>query len=353
MQINPPARSATARKDGLLYAPLSSADLHLVMQQSAVSQIGGRMATPSRGSPAIQRLRLRSELRQARKSAGLTQKSVADEMEWSPSKLLRIEAGEVGISVNDLRSLLALYEISDPGKISILLGLARGSRKMPFVEYRDIYGKEFLDFLAMESSAFVTRTFQPLALPGLLQTEEYADEIVRAYTPERFSDQQRSRMVEARMLRQEALDRDHAEFFFILDESVIRRQVGGPGVMRAQLRRLAELAAHPRREIMIFPFSQGAHAASQGPFTLFEFDEGMDPFLYLENLRGTATVSTTNEDTVSYLDLFWKLEERSIKGDRVPRLLLQIADHMGSEPAEPRMPEQAVPGSQGAHGGTS
>lgn len=339
MRFKPFAQPATAQKDGLLYALLRSAHFHLGMPQSAVSQIGGRMATPSRGSPAIQRLRLRSELRQARKLAGLTQKRVADEMEWSPSKLLRIEAGEVGISVNDLRSLLMLYGINDSVKIEALLDLARGSRKMPFVEYRDIYGKEFLDFLAMESSAFVTRTFQPLALPGLLQTEEYADEIVRAYTPERFSDQQRGRMVEARMLRQEALERDHAEFFFILDESVIRRQVGGPGVMRAQLRRLAELAAHPRREIMIFPFSQGAHAASQGPFTLFEFDEGMDPFLYLENLRGTATVTTATEDTVSYLDLFWKVEERSIKGDGVPRLLLQVADHMESEPADFRLPE--------------
>ncbi|MDG5808896.1 DUF5753 domain-containing protein [Streptomyces ossamyceticus] len=171
---------------------------------------------------------------------------------------------------------------------------------MPFTEYRDIYVKDFLGFLAMESSASMTRSFQPLVMPGLLQTEEYARAIIRAYTPTRFSEQQQQRMLEARMLRQEALERDEAEAYFILDESVIRRQVGGPGVMKGQLRRLAEPAAHPRRNIMIFPFSSGAHAASQGPFTLFEFaEEEMPPFVYLENLRGTAAVSARRRATVA------------------------------------------------------
>ncbi|MFJ8138768.1 helix-turn-helix domain-containing protein [Streptomyces sp. NPDC096013] len=290
------------------------------------------MTTPNRASPAIQRLQLRTKLRKYRTAARLTQRQVAARMEWSPSKLLRIEAGEVGISVNDLRPLLALYAVTDEATVEELLNLARGSRKMPFTEYRDLFDKDFLSFLAMESSAFVTRSFQPLVMPGLLQTEEYAMAIIRAYTSDEFSEQQQQRMIEARMQRQEALDRDHAETYFILDESVIRRQVGGPGVMRAQLRRLAELAAHPRRSIMIFPFSRGAHAASQGPFTLFEFEEDMPPFVYLENLRGTATVSTATEHFVSYLELFWTLEAQTIKGDRVPRILLQIADHLETEP---------------------
>lgn len=204
------------------------------------------MATPRPASPAIQRLQLRTELRRARNEIGLTQRQVAAAMEWSPSKLLRIEAGEVGISVHDLRPLLGLYQISDDSVVERLLGLARGSRKMPFTEYRDIYGQQFLNFLAMESSAFVTRAFQPLTVPGLLQTEEYAAEMIKAYSSERFSAPQLQRLLEGRMLRQETLERDDGEAYFILDEAVLRRQVGGPRVMRMQLRRLAELAAHPR-----------------------------------------------------------------------------------------------------------
>ncbi|MFF4557878.1 helix-turn-helix domain-containing protein [Streptomyces sp. NPDC001422] len=283
------------------------------------------MATPRPGNPAIQRLQLRSELRKARSAAALTQREVAARMEWSPSKLLRIEAGEVGISVHDLRPLLSLYAISDSTVIERLLDLARGSRKMPFTEYRDIYGQHFLNFLAMESAAFVTRAFQPLVVPGLLQTAEYASEMIRAYSANRFSAPQLQRLLEGRLQRQEVLDRDDGETYFILDEAVLRRQVGGPSVMRRQLRRLAELAAHPRRQIMIFPFSSGT-ASALGPFTLFEFENDLQRFVYLENLRTPADISTAEADFVKHLEVFWELEERSIKGERVPAVLLQMAE---------------------------
>lgn len=283
------------------------------------------------GSAAVQRLRLRTELRKARLNAGLTQKQVADEMEWSPSKLIRIEAGEVGITVNDLRPLLAAYSIAEH-EMDVLLDLARGSRRMPFAEYRDIYAKDFLDFLAMEGAAWINRTIQPAVMPGLLQTEEYARATIRAYSPGEAT-KQVERMVEARMLRQDVLDNADAQFFFILDESVVRRQIGGVGVMRTQLRRLAELAAKPHITVMILPFSLGAHAASAGPVTLFEFTEDVPIFVYLENPRGASTISTAAEDAAKYLDLFWDLEGKVIK-DHVPQILLQIADGMTNKPTD-------------------
>jgi transcriptional regulator with XRE-family HTH domain len=303
------------------------------------------MATPRPGNAALQRLQLRTELRRARKQADLTQRQAAEDMEWSPSKLLRIESGEVGISVHDLRPLLTLYHVSDEEVIERLLDLARGSRKMPFAEYRDLYSQPFLNFLAMESSAFVTRAFQPLVVPGLLQTEEYAAEMIRAYSADRFSASQQQRLLEGRILRQETLDRDDGETYFILDEAVLRRQIGGPRMMRRQLRRLAELAAHPRRQIMIFPFSSGT-PASHGPFTLFElgeFEEGMQTFVYLENLRGSAHVSTATEDFNKHLEAFWDLEGRSIKGDRVPLILLQMAEHIETEPHDLVLPPRPSP----------
>ncbi|MFD9789324.1 helix-turn-helix domain-containing protein [Streptomyces sp. NPDC059070] len=290
------------------------------------------MTVPFRGSAAVQRLRLRTELRTARGAAGLTQKEVAREMEWSPSKLLRIEAGEVGISVNDLRQLLILYGISGAEEINSLLDLARQSRKMPFTEYRDLFDKEFLEFLAMESSAHVTRTFQPLNLPGLLQTEEYAEAVIRIYSPQSLASET-ERMVEARMLRQEVLEREEAQFFFILDESVIRRQVGGPGVMQAQLHRLAELADHPNINVMVLPFHVGAHRAAAHSFTLFEFTEAMPSFVYVEDLTNAA-ISTAPEDAARYLDVFWELEERTIKGDVIPQVLRRVAAGLTTTPAE-------------------
>jgi len=265
-------------------------------------------------SAAEQRLRLRTDLRRARESAGLTQRQVAKAMEWSPSKLLRIESGEVGISVNDLRSLLTTYNISDRRQIDTLLELSRGSRKMPFAEYRDVFRSEFLQFLALEASASVGRYFNSLQLPRLLQTEEYARAIAVAYGSSTTLDEQDERRLEAQLSRQDLLQADDGpELFFILDESVLHRQVGGRGVMRAQLQRLAELSDYPRVNLMVVPYTEGAHKGIRGPFTLFEFaSDEMPDSLYLEDPRGDSSGSSKPEDTRLYLELFWQLEDLSI-----------------------------------------
>ncbi|MFE0175012.1 helix-turn-helix domain-containing protein [Streptomyces sp. NPDC059002] len=274
-------------------------------------------------SAALQRLRLRTELRKARTGAHLTQRQVAAKMEWSPSKLIRIEAGEVGISVNDLRPLLDAYGIRDRRKIEELLDLARGSRKMPYAEFRDLYSKEFLQFLALESSASIVRAYNSLQLPGPLQTEEYGRAIMRAY--DKGTDEGVERAIEVRLSRQDMLTSGDREVFYILDEAVLRRQVGGRGVMRAQLERLAELAALPRFTIQILPFSVGAHPGIQGPFTLFEFEaDEMPDSLYLENPRGDSYSTSAPEESGRYLERFWELEDLAIK-ERTVDILKALA----------------------------
>ncbi len=274
---------------------------------------------------ALQRLRLRTELRRARTAAHLTQRQVATKMEWSPSKLIRIEAGEVGVSVNDLRPLLEAYGIRDRRKIDELLDLARGSRRMPYSEYRDLYSKEFLEFLALESSASIIRHYGALLMPGPLQTEEYARAIMLSYN-KHIPEERLERGVEVRLARQELLTSGGRELFYILDEAVVRRHVGGRGVMRAQLERLAELSAKPGITIQILPFSIGAHAGIQGPFSLFEFDaDEMPDTLYLENPRGDTYTTNAAEETGRYLERFWELEDLAIKDD-VGSLLRALAE---------------------------
>ncbi|MFJ4711791.1 helix-turn-helix domain-containing protein [Streptomyces sp. NPDC088785] len=295
-------------------------------------------------SAALQRLRLRTELRRARLAAELTQREVAKSMEWSPSKLIRIEAGEVGVSVNDLRPLLAAYGITDRRKIDELLDLARGSRKMPFAEYRDLYGKEMLQFLSLESAAWITRHYSSLVIPGVLQTEEYMRATMRAFAAQTNEDLV-DRAVEARLARQELLDdTGDRQLFFILDESVLRRSTGGPGVMRAQLERLAELSAQPHITLQILPFSAGAHPAIQGPFTLFEFrvDE-MEDALFIEDSRGIILAGTSPEETRRYLERFWELEDLAVKED-VEKLLRRLAGRVeaGSDDLLRLLDDEAV-----------
>ncbi|MGW4758177.1 helix-turn-helix domain-containing protein [Streptomyces chartreusis] len=280
-------------------------------------------------SAAEQRLKLRTELRKARTRAGLSQRHVAKQMEWSPSKVLRIESGEVSISVNDLRPLLAAYGISDRRQIESMLDLARGSRRMPFAEYRDVFRPDFLRFLALEASASVARYFNSLQLPRLLQTEEYARAIATAYGSGPTLNEIDERRLEAQISRQDLLQSENCpQLQFIVDEAVLHRQIGGPGVMRAQLQRLAELSKHPKVTIMVVPYTAGAHPGLQGPFTLFEFGEEMPDSLYLETPRSDTSPSDNPEETRRYLELYWQLEDLSVSGNMelLMRRLIQRID---------------------------
>lgn len=137
--------------------------------------------------PTIHRRRLRSELRKAREAAGMTQRDVAAAMDWSQSKLIRIETGAVNISTNDLRALLGHYGI-ERARTENLVEVARASRDQPrWNVYKDVAEPEYIAFLGYESSASIIRNFEPLLIPGLLQTEEYAREILKRYSRSRPS----------------------------------------------------------------------------------------------------------------------------------------------------------------------
>ena len=199
---------------------------------------------------------------------------------------------------------------------------------MPYAEYRDVFTKEFLQFLALEASASVCRYFNSLQLPRLLQTEEYARAIAASYAGGTLTEAN-ERQLEAQLTRQDLLqNEDGPELFFLLDEGILHRQVGGRGVMRAQLERIAALCEHPRVTLGIIPYTQGAHPGMKGPFTLFEFTaEGMPDSVYLENPRGESVGSTAAEETGRYLDLFWQLEDLSIKDD-VAELVQRLAQRV-------------------------
>src|SRR5689334_14865083 len=123
--------------------------------------------------PVTTRRQLVAELRHLRAERDLTQRYVADELDWSPSKLIRIEKGSVAIGVTDLQALLRLYGVDDRGTISRLVDMARGSKRLPFNDYRDKIAGITLRYFAYESSAKIIRQFESLFVPGLLQTEEY------------------------------------------------------------------------------------------------------------------------------------------------------------------------------------
>ena len=280
----------------------------------------------------IQRGRLTRELRRIRKNAGMTQEQVAAAMEWSLSKLIRIEGGGVSISVSDLKSLLTLYQIADEGHVEELVALARAARQRSwFTAFRDITSPQYVTFVGYEAAASTIRQFEPTLIPGQLQTEEYARAVTLEYAADRVD-----KLVEIRIRRQELLEEPRRLFFFILDEAAIRRQVGAPtnpGIMRRQLRKLIETARQPNITIEIVPFSAGVHPGMKGPFTVLEFPGDDEDVLYLENARGgtsNPSVLLTGEDPqiLTHREAFERLREQSLGPKESIELISRVAEGM-------------------------
>ncbi len=294
--------------------------------------------------PTVQRRRLRMELRRARDAAGLRQADVAEAMDWSPSKLIRIERGDVGVSTNDLRVLLSHYGVKDKGRVNGLLELARSARGASYYDqYADIVVKPgFKEYLAYEASASVIRQYDPVLVPGLLQTEEYARGLFRDVVG--FEPQKADRAWALRQHRQEVLDRENPpDMLFVLDEAALRRHVGGHQVMRHQLERLKDLATGTHISMQILPFTHGAHPGMYGNFILLEFaDPSLDDLVHLETIN-QITVRDDAELIAQYLDRFGQLQRLALPAnDSVDFLDRLINDMSTSHHSTNSVPKEAV-----------
>lgn len=262
--------------------------------------------------PVVDRRRLRVQLRSAREEAGRTQSEVAYAMDWSPSKLLRIESGAVGISTNDLKALLEYYGLTDPETVDGLVELARSSKAPSrFDGYEDVLTFGFREYLAYEASASSIREHEPSLIPGLLQTEEYARALLTWGW--HIEEARRDKIWTVRQARQELHERNKPpQMHFIVDESAIRRQVGRPRVMRRQLEQLKELAARGHIALQILPFSRGAHPGLQGSFAILEFaDPHIGDLVHLES-SGEQTFRDDPEITAKYEERFLELEGQAL-----------------------------------------
>jgi transcriptional regulator with XRE-family HTH domain len=268
-------------------------------------------------SPAIYRRRLRAELREARLAAGLTQEKVAAEMDWSVSKIIRIENGDVAISTNDLKAVLNHYQIDDPARVDELLGLAKAAKQRPrakeapwWIKYRRYASADFIRFLEFEASASTIRNFEPQLVPGLLQTAAYARASLSRFTDERVVD----KLLELRMRRQAVLPGpDAPQLLVVINEEVIRRGLGGPEVMREQIKRLVEVGRSKNVTIELIPFSAGVHPAMHSSFVIDEFAGTADgPALYLENPLGDVTSNEKPDEVKYYREQFDELRRLAL-----------------------------------------
>ena|SRR5256885_4042186 len=280
---------------------------------------------PGVPSPTMLRRQLAAELRRLRERTQRTVNDVAKELGWSESKLSRIETASSGIRNADLERLIGLYGVADKDR-SRLLALAVQARQRAWWEaYGDALPDAYETYIGFEAEARRILWYEAQLVPGLLQTDEYASAIMRA---ELADDRPEiiSQRVTVRMGRQAVLTRDPPpELRVVIDEDVLRRPVGGPQVLRRQLRRLIEASERPTITIQVLPFAVGAHRGLAGSFVILEFAGDYDqPLVYCEGLTG-GVFRNRPEEFRQYLMSFESLRAAALSPQESVDLISSVA----------------------------
>jgi transcriptional regulator with XRE-family HTH domain len=280
---------------------------------------------------------LTKALKTLRQASNQQQKTVAEALDWSVSKIIRIENGSVRITKTYLEALLRYYSVSDEKQIDELIAYAREARISGWWDKYKIPDKAFELYTGYESGATSIRMSQGLLVPGLLQTEDYARLVTNTYTtPDRVDS-----IVLLRLERQKEVFARRPDQYHILDEAVLRRRVGD--VMPGQLQHLINVAQQPKMTIRVIPFNAGPHFGLRGPFVLLGFDVPLDDVLYLESARrgdlmvsegdtvsghGSPTVDDAAEEIARYEDGFDILSKIALEPADSLELIDRIANEM-------------------------
>jgi transcriptional regulator with XRE-family HTH domain len=282
--------------------------------------------------PVVQSALLRDELVHLRKKRGLTQQQVAAALEWSPSKLIRVEGGNSAITKVDLDALLIKYGVTSESHRDRLQALNRAAKEPGWWDgYKDDVSPTYLSYVGFEAGAAFIRQFQTGFIPALLQTPEYSEIVTNVAAVDSRRDRS---LVRLRLQRQAELARrsDPPRQYFVLDEGVIRRHVGikkDRSIMPDQLR---FVAARAERDdlvtVRVLPFEAGAHPGID-PFTLLQFDAGLSDTLFLDADRGAFTmIAGEDPQMVKYVQDFEDLIEDAWSAESSIELIRKVAGEM-------------------------
>jgi transcriptional regulator with XRE-family HTH domain len=261
----------------------------------------------------VLRMLLGAQLRRLREAAGISAEKAGYEIRASRSKISRMETGRVGLKLRDIEDLLTLYGVADGKERAKVVALASRSREPEWwTQYNDILPDWFETYLSLESAATTIRSFETQFVPGLFQTEDYARAVTRL-GHQTAPDAEIERRVRLRLARQDLLSRPRRpRIWAVMDESVLRRPIGGTAVMRAQLFRLAEAARLPGVRLQVIPFARGGHAAASGSFSLLRFEErDLPDVVYVEQLT-SAVYLDQRADVEHYLEVVNQLSGEAL-----------------------------------------
>jgi len=258
-----------------------------------------------------------------RLEAGISVEEAAREAGIVKSTLQRWEAAETAVHPSAAAVLFHMFG-ADEVEVAALTQVAREARKRGWwLPWNSAIPPWLTTYVGLESEAIEIKEFQPILIPGLLQTEGYAEAVIRAESPNDSDEQVRQR-VELRMQRQQR-DDDYV-LWTIIGEAALNFPVGGPKVMHDQLERLAEVATRPRCNIQVLPTAAGEHGSMGSGFIVLTFANPADPAVaYVESRAGSLYIE--EEDEVrQHTSIFQHLSATALSARESARLIAKAAE---------------------------
>lgn len=273
-------------------------------------------------STVTRRRKVATSLRRMRAEARRTEQEAAAYLDCPLPRFQRIEAGMATVRLAEVRGMLDLYKIVGNQREELLREARRIRERCWWYPYADLIDEAFETQLILEDGAAVLRTYQPNLVPGLLQTERYAWELIG--TQSDLPLETVRCQASLRTMRQRVLSRDdHPRFAVILDEAVLRRPVGAPAVMREQYEHLAEIANTSGATIQVLPFEAGPHHAMGAGFHIFEFTGDEPGVVELELLDRVDFVAEPRE-VARYATAFEQASHRALDVNRSRAFLEEL-----------------------------
>jgi transcriptional regulator with XRE-family HTH domain len=269
---------------------------------------------------------LGSQLRRLREAAGVTTEDAGNLIRGSRSKISRMETGRVRFKVRDVADLLTLYGITDEPMRARFLTLARQSSKPDWwAKYCDVLPDWFETYLGLEAAASCIRSVETQFVPSLFQTEDYARAVIKL-SHQAATDGELDDRVAVRIKRQDLLTRpDPPKIWSIIDESVLRRPVARPAVMRAQFEHIIEVASMLQVTVQVMPFTRSGRSGESGSFSILRFqDRDLPDVVYIEHLT-SAIYLEQRPDVEHYLEVMERLSGLALPPDETMRFIEKAA----------------------------
>lgn len=282
---------------------------------------------PIGGKPTVRSRRLGIALRRYREAAGLDQAAAAEAIMKSISKVSRAESGQVSVSGLEVRTLLDCYKVTDENERARLLNWARTSNERGWwVDYEETLPPSYADHITLESDATYVLDWDPVLIPGLLQTAQYAEKVI-TIGPKLLVESEVAELVEVRMQRQRRINEGEVQYTVILWEPAILALAEGSQVYEDQLQHLLKVGKRQNVTLQILPSSAFLTATMSSAFTAFSY--GVEPYAEVVAVETPAntTVVEAPDALATYANVFDRLRSAALSPTQSARRIRQALDN--------------------------